>query len=240
MPDNKNENMADTGITEIGRKSREEAKRSHLKRIILFSLAGMVVFVFLFYAGVYLYNKFGSDIIEGNDDVNYNPTNQTIIFYTPDYSEDIFKDTYYMGLDRGIYYCDPGTGVTVEIIKNEYDNYNDAVKLMYDFINYIIAGDAESYNACFSESYYQDGENQKKEAFTMQKLYNIKITKIAETVSDSTGVSKYVYTLEYMIRQNNGTFRTDVGSDASRTQYITITDTSGKPLIDSINNVVIK
>ena len=42
--------------------------------------------------------------------------------------------------------------------------------------------------------------------------------------------------VEYMIRQNNGTFRTDVGSDAIRKQGVVMTDREGELLIDAISS----
>ncbi len=221
-----------------GMPGREDQRR--LKRIILMIFAGMLVFVALFYGVTYLVEKIGSSTDDKkNEDVNYDPTHQTIIFCTPDYNEDIYKDTYYMGLDRTIYYSDPGTGVTIGITKEDYMTFNAGVRFMYDFINNIIAGDAESYNECFSLDFYLSSNFEEKETFTKQKLYNIKITKVSETI-ETAGTSEYVYTLEYMIRQNNGTFRTDMGSDASKIQYITINDASGELLIANISNVVIR
>ena len=67
----------------------------------------------------------------------------------------------------------------------------------------------------------------------MQKLYNIKITRMSEEDVSENGqnYTKYEFILEYMIHQNNGTFRTDIGSDASKKQYITLTDRTGELLI---------
>lgn len=235
MPENDN---IQSGNGTPEKNGREDPRR--LKRIILMIFAGMLVFVVLFYGVAYLVEKISSsDNDRKDDDVKYDPTHQTIIFCTPDYNEDIYKDVYYMGLDRTIYYSDPGTGVTIGITKDEYLMLNAGVRFMYDFINNIIAGDAESYNECFSLDFYLSSDFEEKEAFTKQKLYNIKITKVSETI-ETAGTSEYVYTLEYMIRQNNGTFRTDMGSDASRIQYITINDASGKLLIANLSNVVIK
>ena len=73
--------------------------------------------------------------------------------------------------------------------------------------------------------------------FTAQKLYNIVITLISseEISQDGQKYDQYTYSLEYMICKNNGTFRTDVGSDASRKQAVVVTDREGKMLIDVIS-----
>ncbi len=218
------------------RRGREDTQK--IKKIILLSFAGMLLFVVLFYTGAYLIDKYATSSNPG-DKNNYNPTNQTITFYTPDYNEDIYKDSYYIGLDRNIYYYDPGTGLTTTISEADYYNFNEGVRFMHDFVNHIIAGDSEEYNECFSLDYYLEDGNEEKDSFTMQKLYNIKITKVSETTGTGAG-DIYIYMLEYMIHKNNGTFRTDMGSDASRTQYITITNKRGKLLIDAVNVVVIR
>ena len=49
---------------------------------------------------------------------------------------------------------------------------------------------------------------------------------------DKDNYTKYNYRLEYMIRQNNGTFRTDVGSDATLVQYITVSEIKNRTVID--------
>ncbi|NLW73775.1 MAG: hypothetical protein GX057_02610 [Clostridiales bacterium] len=228
MPDNEKQIIP----PEIKRRGGREETRK-LKRIILCCFAAMLLFVILYFSAAPLINMIAKMLEERDKDV-YNPTRQTIIFHTPDYNENIYDDEYYMGLDRSIYYRELDTGVTVAIEAEDYDSYDESVRFMVDFVNYIIAGDAESYNACFEEAYFEVEGNDEKEAFTMQKLYNILITKISETKDG------YLFTLEYMIKDNNGTFRTDIGSDASRKQYITLTDKTGKLLIEKIEYATMK
>lgn len=207
------------------RGGREETRK--LKRIILCCFAAILLFVILYYSAAPLINLIAKKLEERDNDV-YNPTKQTIIFHKPDYSEDIYKDEYYMGLDRSIYYREIDTGVTIAVGPEDYDNYGEGVKFMIDFVKCIIAGDAETYNSCFEEAFFEVKEQERKEAFTMQKLYNIVITKMSKTTDG------YLFTLEYMIRNNNGTFRTDIGSDASKKQYITLSEKTGELLIEKI------
>ena len=166
----------------------------------------------------------------------YDPTNQTIIFFEPDYDENIFENEKYMGLDRNIYIYDIATGVTESLETEDYEEYNDSVKFMVDFVNSIINGDADTYNQFFSDECIEGGYVQLKETFTMQKLYNIKITTLSEEEiqNDTNNYTKYEFILEYMIMQNNGTFRTDIDSDASKKQYITVIELDGELLIDKI------
>ena len=205
-------------------------KSAHLKKVILYIFAGMVAFVILFYIFSSVINV--EELLSSISDDKYNPTKQTIIFFEPNYEENIFEDTKYMGLDRNIYIYNIATGVTESLEQEDYEEYSDAVKLMVDLINSIINGDAETYNKFFSNECIAGGYVQLKEEFTMQKLYNIQITQLSE--EDNNNYTKYEFILEYMIMQNNGTFRTDIDSNASKKQYITITDRTGELLIDSI------
>lgn len=209
-------------------------KTADLKKIILCIFAAMVAFVILFYIFSSIIDFEG--ILSSIKNDTYNPTNQTIIFFEPNYDENIFDDTRYMGLDRNIYIYDIATGLTESLEPEDYEEYSDAVKLMVDFINAIINGDAETYNSFFSDKCIDAGNVQLKEAFTMQKLYNIQITQVSEEElsSDGYNYTKYEFILEYMIMQNNGTFRTDIDSDASKKQYITVSDYLGELCIDNI------
>ena len=166
-----------------------------------------------------------------------NGTQQTIIFHTPNYDEDITKDRSYMDLDRQIYYADPYTGVTVSLKPDSYWEYGDGVELLCHMIETIIAGDHEKYNRFFSDAYF-DVEAEKEE-FKAQKLYNITITLQTreEVTEEGKTFDREIYVVEYMIRQNNGTFRTDVGSDAIRKQLIVLTNREGEMRIDTVSSV---
>ena len=51
--------------------------------------------------------------------------------------------------------------------------------------------------------------------------------------------TKSIYTLEYQINKNNGTFRRDIG-DGSKQQYFVVTNRTGEWLIDSISTPTTK
>ena len=52
--------------------------------------------------------------------------------------------------------------------------------------------------------------------------------------TDESGVTSYYYVVNYKIRLNNGTFRTDTGDDASRPLVMVLTDREGSIKIDKI------
>ena len=154
--------------------NREELDRNDayvqskkMKRIILSVFAGMIGFIVLFYI---LSCVIDIDTIIDNLNGNiYNPTKPTIVFVTPNYDEDIYKDSEYMGLDRNVYIYDINTGVMESLEEDDYQSYGDGVKFMVDFVNTIISGDAESYNECFEDECFYNDSVEEKEAFTMQR-----------------------------------------------------------------------
>ncbi len=158
---------------------------------------------------------------------------QNYIFYTPDFSENIMEDEKYLSLDRNIYLYDISTGVT-EAIDISSDQPGE-IRFMLEFVYNIICGRTDAYNASFNESLYEMNLITPKHNFTMQKLYNIKITRLYSESSTENNYTKYFFALEYMISENNGTFRTDIGSDGSKIQYITLLQKDdGKYVIDSL------
>ncbi len=156
----------------------------------------------------------------------------TIIFHEPDWDLDIMKEPGYLALDRTVYYCDAQYGLTVALDEKNRDKYGPAVTVLNRMIELIIAGDTEGYNKLFSRNYYENHDEEPP--FTRQQLYDIKITKVKETNMDA-GYIQYEFEVEYRIRNNNGTFRTDIGDGESRKQYFVLSDSTSKDvLIDQI------
>ena len=147
---------------------------------------------------------------------------------------DMMSDEIYAGYDQSIHYHNTATGVTAGLEFENYDDYTEALELLFNFVEIVKLGDAESYNAFFSELYFQNHEEQ--ESFSMQKLYDITIATYSEEEKSEDGekYTEYIYSLEYKIRRNNGSLRSDMGSDCVRTQYFLITSRSGEWKIDNI------
>lgn len=156
----------------------------------------------------------------------------TIIFYEPNWELDIMKDPGYLALDRTVYYNDSQYGITVALDQKSLTKYGPAVEVLNQMIEYIIAGDADGYNQLLSLNYLEN--NDFEPPFTMQQLYDIKLTKVKETEM-SEGYTQYEFEVEYRIRQNNGTFRNDIDEDESKKQYYVLSDSTSKDvLIDQI------
>jgi len=230
----------------IPRSAREQTKK--LKKIIIITFCVMVAFVVVYF----IFSAFLSDAITetltgyfpwikeilddgvGNE---YQGNNFTDIFYPIDYDHDIMQDKEYLGLDRNVYYYASSDqyGSVVVLDEDNCGKQAMGVTLLYEFVEAIIAGDVDTYNACFSDYYFEHKEIEPDPGFTMTQLYDIKITNMGQRrVSDELGeYTQYEFVLQYSIHKNNGTFRSDIGSDESAANYIVITDRNGKLLIEN-------
>jgi hypothetical protein len=157
----------------------------------------------------------------------------SIIFATPDYEYDIMQDNDYLQLDRRIYHC--GSGMTDVLTDKNISGYGAGAVVLRAYINAVIAGDADTLNTLFSENYFANHEAEPP--FTMQRLYDIKLTKVSETLvaGEKGKYTQYEFEVEYKIRLNDGTYRTDIGHDESKKQYFVLSDSvTGEVLIDQI------
>ena len=215
---------------EQSRAARESTRR--LKRNMIIVIVCMVVFVVV---AIPLINVLDNLQNGSPKEEETKPTGNFFIPATPDYDYDIMQDLDYLQLNRRIYHCDERSGLTEELTDKNIGGYGPAARVLRDAINAIIAGDADAYNALFSDNYF--AKHEPEAPFTMQRLYDIKITKINETImSDENGkYTRYEYEVEYKIRLNDGTFRMDIGHDESKKQYFVLSDSAtGDVLIDQI------
>ena len=135
-------------------------------------------------------------------------------FYPTDYDLDVTADEVYMGLDRYVYFKNGNE--TIAITDGDYAAYNPAVEFFGKYFETVIAGDAETYNTFFSDLYYQS--NKPYVQFAPQMLYDIRIEMLANDPQND-GTTLYAFNVEYKIHRNDGTFRNDIDSDASKKLY---------------------
>ena len=159
-------------------------------------------------------------------------------FYPADYSEDIFDDTEYLALIQdGLILYDNNSNFATMVDKDNATQFEEGVDLLVDMVYAIIYGDVDGYNECFSEKYYEN--HSPKESFTMQKIYNGKLTYLSseEVAEDGVTYTAYTYKISYYIHENNGTFRKDIGDKEAREQYIVVSEREGSMLIDDIQYI---
>ena len=138
--------------------------------------------------------------------------------FSPTYDRPFEQNATYMALDRKIYYCNDasGSGLTVELNADAGDR---AQAFLYLYMQVVLGGNEEVYNTLFNANYF--AENAPQAAFSPQMIYDVNIRYYATSGAEN-GDKLQSYLLEYKIHENDGTFRRDIGSDMSRTQYITL------------------
>ncbi|MBQ9805412.1 MAG: hypothetical protein IJW49_02730 [Clostridia bacterium] len=145
--------------------------------------------------------------------------------FSAPYQGNIMENAAYLEKDRLVYYCpnSSGEGIRHAVTEENRTEFDAGVLFVCEWLDTIIQGDANAYNQCFSEQYWKENEaegNLKKTSFNPQMLYNIKLTYYS--VAGENGEKLVTYKLEYMILQNDGTFRRDIGSGVSREQRVTV------------------
>lgn len=154
-------------------------------------------------------------------------------FADPSLSADPSSDTDYMSLDRTVYYrALAGYEVTVSVREEELASFDAEVALLYRLIQAAMAGDSVAYNACFSPEFV--AASGATEAFTKQKLYDITLTLYdSSELNVPVGYSSVrAYGVAYKIKDNNGSLRDDMGSDAVKGQiFLIVKDASGKAAV---------
>lgn len=206
-------------------------KGKNRKKILLIVLTAVVGVLLVLAVLVAVLEKRVTDNDPAQDEIDY-------AFYPVDFEENIYEDPAYIEKTAGefIRYTDLSTNITTGLDRERAAEYDEEIRFFLNYLYAIIEGDADAYNAMFSRLYFES--NAPKAAFTMQKVYDVLLCKSeVSTVSDESGnYTKYVFTLEYKILCNNGSFRRDIGA-GSKLQYITLTDREGALRIDSIVGV---
>ena len=189
------------------------------KKAIIIVMASLVAFVALYFlVSMIDFDKlFAKEEPSGND---------YIYFYDESLSQNILQDEKYLELNRSVSFAIAAWGTSHTILDQDDAAANgEAMNLMYHLIGYIMSGNKDGYNSCFSSEYYKNAEPVGR--FTQQKIYNIVVTEVSKTEktdADGNTYVEYYYTLEYMIRHNNGSLRNDMGSDCIKAQHIYLSD----------------
>lgn len=203
------------------KRSTDQRKRS--KKIIIAVFSCVIGFILLYYAISGIASRIDGKEPEETKRPSY-------IFYPADFDENIMEDNAYLDLDRSIYYSDPSTGLTSTSQDDVPSMYRNYAFVIAEYLRYGIEGNNVALNSLFSSDYYENG-GKNKEEFTMQRLYEMKITYmgIPEENEDA-----FLFKVDYKIQKNNGTFRNDMGSDCTKSEYFTLSQHEENILIDSI------
>ena len=158
-----------------------------------------------------------------------------VVLYPVDFDENIFEDEEYLSLNRVLYYEENGQGAYLTD-RSDAEKTGDLATFFYTYFDTVIHGDTETYNTFFTADYRK--ENGSKDAFTMQKLYDMEVIELSsELVGDSLIVHKFK--VSYRILFNNGTYRDNLASETARPVIYVVNEylASGTLLIDSISEI---
>ncbi|MBE6560772.1 MAG: hypothetical protein E7662_06575 [Ruminococcaceae bacterium] len=150
-------------------------------------------------------------------------------FYPTDYDLDVSADEYYMGLDRYIHIQRGAENFAVT--DGDYAAWGKPIEFFARYFGAAIAGDAEAYNALFTDAYYKSHEPY--ERFAPQMIYGIKLEEMSAT--ESAAGDSYVYNVTYAIYRNDGSFRNDIDSNAFKTLIFYLVPDGNSLKIDAID-----
>ncbi len=147
------------------------------------------------------------------DDTSY----EDFRFFEADYNKNIFEDELYLSRDRNIYYNRYGTESI--LTESNADDISVSADFFLDYFNCVINGDYQSYPQFFTNECLNSDGFTLPEKFTMQGLYDIHVNLYNANVGDEDNgeVVTEIYEVSYRIFENNGTFRSDILPDETRT-----------------------
>ena len=193
-----------------------------LKKQIIFILGAVVVLLVAMFLVIELV-EFLIDRKQQRPDEEYH-------FY-PTYEGNILENPSYLDLDRSIIYAEnpDGYGYSTSITEENIETFDEYVVFLYNYLQTIIAGDEDAYNACFTSAYLNEHGTQ--EPFSPQMIYDMRIAFYGKEGSGDD--LRITYQLDYRFHCNDGTFRRDVESDAIRPVYVVLVkDAEGNVQID--------
>lgn len=160
--------------------------------------------------------------------------------YVPDFDYEVEKDKEYAQV---LHYVSYKEGASEIMLTGDeaLEEAGAAAAMLNDYFDSIKNGDYETYNTFFTPECLEDFG--KDEPFTKQMLYNISVTLTGKELVDEgkpTQKTYYQYKVMYMIMKNNGTFRSDMGSDMCIPETYTVIEekSSGEIRISDITEIV--
>ncbi len=134
----------------------------------------------------------------------------------------------YIDLDRYIYVKEGN--ITRAIAEGNESSFTEEELFFKDYFAALEAGDADAYNALLTKACIENGGAHAP--FTPQMVYDRRIERVSET--HAGGYSTYSFNVYYKFYHNDGTFRSDVYSDAERGLRIVLDTSEGRVKIASV------
>jgi len=156
-----------------------------------------------------------------------------ISLWDPDWETNIFNRRDYLDKNRYLTYAEGGMAIT--LVDGSYSDYGEGIELFAAYFDALMHGDAEAVCAFFADEYFES--HKRWEKITMQKLYDMRVEylKNADVTENGVTKTKWYYKVTYKIMENDGTFRDDLISDATKAQYYVLTDDGWEMKITDIS-----
>jgi len=146
----------------------------------------------------------------------------TYLFYPPDFNDDIMQDPDYTAKNLYMMYNDGNEGSYLS--DGDYANYGGGVVTLGAYFKAARGGSWDGLSQTFSPDYLANTKDTKiitnYDGFDPQKIYDLQVELL--DISDNTAIAPIngalYYKVDYKILKNDGLFRNDIPSDASRTQ----------------------
>lgn len=203
------------------------ADKKKIKRIAL-----IVLSAFLVLAAIYGALLAVDDLLEPEySEASY----EDYRFYEADYSKNILEDKLYLSLNRNIYFERMGSESV--LTKENAIGISLAADLFFDYFDCLVKGDYENYSSFFTQECLESKKFTLPERFTMQGIYDVHINMYrSDVVDEESDTVREIYEVSYRIFENNGTFRSDILPDETRTLVFEINITKGVAKINAIGH----
>ena len=140
----------------------------------------------------------------------------------------IFDDPEYLSLDRAIRLSN---GIEEFVLTAGSVDPTDSALFFLDYFDALSHGASERYDAMFTDAYYEKYLAQTD--FSEQRVYDVHLTRL--DAGDNADTSYFL--VEYKISKNNGSFRRDVASDASRPVVFELVKTPGGYKVNDVHYI---
>lgn len=207
--------------------ANKENEKRIVKRILVIS--GIVLLALCLLVGAFV---LVSMLLEEED---LTPALPPEAFFSADYSENIFEDPAYMSMNRAVYFKQYGSGE--QLTEENYLDYGECAEFFYHYFDNVIRGDYNAYHQMLTESFLESEDV--PDRFTMQMIYDIEVDQVQSVGSaeyQGETVNVYFFEVKYKIYRNNGTFRNDVASNQSTTQYYHLYSYQGELYLNAVQD----